>query len=192
MVPDTCNFPTISVTMFVSLLSAILIFSGCSDQPEAAPLEAQKSASLNNSSSACIDIEGTVFGDVTPGSNVFLYETSSLDYKTVMTEIRTKIPSGIGTVNESERFVFACLGPGRYTFVIAASSFNNAVGSPLPYEFDCRNLSLSIEFQGGDWEYSVGAFSIENSSLQNKSTCNESIEFCRAERGGLYKECPLG
>jgi len=65
-------------------------------------------------------------------------------------------------VNESGGFDFPCLIPGKYVFVIEASSFGNSVGSPLPYEFDSRNISLEIAFQGGDSQYAVGAFSIKN------------------------------
>ena len=143
------------------------------------------------SSGACIDVEGTVLGDIVSGSNISLFKTSNTSYRVVMNEIRAKKPSTMGVVNESSGFKFSCLLPGNYAFVIPASSYKGSVGSPLPYEFDCKNFSLEIAFQGGDCQYAVGAFSIINTSAQNKSVCNESIEIGRAERGSLYKECPL-
>ena len=112
--------------------------------------------------SACIDVRGKVFGDVVPGSNISLYETSSLEFNLTMDEIRTKKAIKWSLVNESNGFIFSCISPGNYAFVIPSSSYSSSVGSPLPYEFDCRNLSLRIAFQGGDNWYAVGAFSIKS------------------------------
>jgi len=106
-----------------------------------------------------------------------------------MSEIRTNRAVKWGLVNETRGFSFRCLSIGNYAFVIPTSSYDGAVGSPLPYEFDCENLSLQIAFQGGDYEYSVGAFSIRPTS-KDKPRCNKSPVFC-PRRGKLYRECPL-
>ena len=133
------------------------------------PSPKQESAPSPGSASACIDINGRVLGDITPNATVSLYETPSLNYSVVMKTIRTFQPINHATVNASGEFIFGCLYPGQYVFAIPSSSYNSSVGSPLPYESNSKNLSLRIVFQGGDYYYLVGAFSIEDISVQNKS-----------------------
>ena len=140
----------------------------------------------------CIDVRGKVFGDIIPGSNISLYETSSLKFNLTMEEIRTKRAIKWSLVNESHGFMFSCISPGKYAFVIPSSSYNGSVGSPLPYEFDCRNLSLRIVFQGGDSAYAVGAFSIESiehKPFSDQPACTGNQALCLAKRKGLYREC---
>jgi len=136
--------------------------------------------------------EGIVLGDITSDSKVSLYETSSLNFTIVMSEIRTAQPVSWEIVNESGGFRFNYLSHGTYAFVIPTSSYKRSVGSPLPYEFDCRNFSLRIAFQGGDPRYAVGAFSIRDSTAQNRSTCARNSLSCNTLRGSLYKKCQEG
>jgi hypothetical protein len=166
------------------VLLSILLFSGCqTDVPELSC----KENTYDRPQGDCVDVRGVVLGDIVPNSSVFLYSTSSTVYDTVMSEIKEPYQVASGAVNETKGFTFSCLFPGSYAFVIPRSSFDGSVGSPLPYEFDCQNLSLRIAFQGGNYSYAVGAFSIKNSHqleidcIENEIACNEP--------GHLYRNC---
>ena len=83
-----------------------------------------------------------------------------------MEEIRTGRPIEWSIVDERKRFGFMCLSQGDYAFVIPVSSYNRSVGAPLPDEVECGSMFVDIAFQGGDWQYAVGAFSINESCRQ--------------------------
>ena len=177
--------------VFISIIIAISLCQGCAKPSQILPYDIQKTAPSDGSASACINVEGKVLGNIIPNSSVFLYRTSSVNFSIVMIEIRTGKPLQRGTVNESRGFKFTCLSIGKYAFVIPSSSYKNSVGFPLPYEFDCQNISLEIAFQGGDSQYAVGVFSIKNTSDLNKSSCTEDPLSCLAQKGSFYKNCPL-
>jgi hypothetical protein len=151
----------------------------------------QSTAPDTVSESACIKVHGKVLGAITPNSKVFLFQTHSLNYSIVMGTVRYGYPIGCSYVNESQGFTFDCLPTGMYAFVVPTASYNGFVGSPLPYEFDCPNVSIKIAFQGGDMHYAVGAFSIEKPQNRNDSDCNDNPFLCRTIRGGFYRKCPL-
>ena len=178
--------------IFISIMTVIALSQGCLNRPEAAPYKALTPAPSTVSSSACIDVEGIVLGDITSNSKVSSYRTSSLNFTIVMGKIRTTQPVSWEIVNESGGFRFNCLSHGTYTFVIPTSSYRGSVGSPLPYEFDCRNFCLRIAFQGGDPGYAVGAFSIRDAFAQNRSTYVRNSLSCDTLTGSLYKKWPLG
>lgn len=166
------------------VLLTVLLFSGCqTDIPEFF----YKENTYDRSKGDCVDVHGRVLGDIVPTSSVFLYSTSSTVYDTVMSEIKEPFQVASATVNETKGFNFSCLFPGEYAFVIPRSSFDGSVGSPLPYEFDCQNLSLRIAFQGGNYSYAVGAFSIKNSH-QLEIDCIDDVIACN-EPGHLYRSC---
>ena len=181
----------IEYILLFAILSSILLNQGCLKPPETVPFDNQSTAPANDSSSACIDITGKVLGDIIPYSIVSLYETASLNYSSVMNTIRANQPVKQELVNQSSGFEFDCLSFGKYVFVIPTTSYNGAVGAPLPFEFDCQNISLRISFQGGDSAYSVGAFLIQKNIIYENSTCPENPFLCRDKRGSLYKECPF-
>ena len=184
----TCSFCAQNIierAIFVSIMTSILLCHACAKPPQTLSHDIQKTAPSNASNSACINVEGKVRGDLIPHSTVSLYETSSVNFSIVMTEIRTGRVLKRATVNESMGFIFPCLSAGNYAFVIPTSSYRGTVGFPLPYEFDCQNFSLEIAFQGGDSQYAVGAFSIRNSSDQNKSACTEDPLSCLTPKGAL-------
>jgi hypothetical protein len=192
MAPEcSLGFATkLSVVML--LMAIIILFTGCHHLPDRrAPREAMIPALSSGSSSTCIAVKGIVIGDLFPGSRVYLYETSGLNFSVVMTEIRTTQPISWEIVHESRGFEFHCVSLGTYALVIPTSSYKGAVGSPLPYEFDCRNFSLRIAFQGGDPHYAVGAFSIEKTSSQIIPWCIETPLSYPVPRKGLYRECQL-
>jgi hypothetical protein len=62
---------------------------------------------------------------------------------------------------------------------------------PLPYEFDCADVSIRIAFQGDDSKYKVGTFSIIQSSFENKTGCKKDPLSCMKNRGSLYIKCPF-
>ena len=178
--------------LLFAIISSMLLHQGCFKPPQTIPFENQLTAPVNGSSSVCINVQGIVLGDITPYSIVSFYETASLNYSVVMNTIKTTRPVKQELVNQTSGFQFDCLSFGEYVFVIPTTSYSGAVGSPLPYEFDCQNISLGIAFQGGDSTYSVGAFSIKKNMIHENSTCIENPIFCRNKKGSLYKECPFG
>jgi len=177
--------------LLFAIFSSMLLHQGCSKPSQTVLFENQTTALVNGFSSACIDVNGKVLGDIIPHSIVSLYETASLNYSTVMNTIRRAQPVRQELVNQSSGFQFDCVSFGKYVFVIPTTLYNGAVGPPLPYEFECQNISLRIAFQGGDSAYSVGVFSIQKNIIHENSTCTENPFFCQAKRGGLYKECPF-
>lgn len=179
----------IEYLLLFAIFISMFLHQGCFKPHQTVPFKSQSTAPSNGSSSACINVNGKVLGDIIPHSIVSLYETASFNYSTVMSTIRTAQPVMQELVNESSGFQFDCLSFGKYVFVIPTTSYNGAVGSPLPYELDCRNISLRIAFQGGDSAYSVGAFSIQKTIIHGNSTCIENPFICRIKRGSLYKEC---
>ena len=178
--------------LFITAITLILFLSGYQNQIEKATFgglndEIPQTPS-GGSEGDCIDIKGSVLGDIIPGTKVLLYKTESHEFKDVMTHIRTQNPVMSETVAASKIFVFRCLNPGNYAFVIPTFFFNASIGSPLPYEFDCRNFSSRIAFQGGDRQYAVGAFSI-NHTAGNQQNCSENLFPCIRNEGILYREC---
>ena len=172
-------------------LLMFLLYAGC-QQP--AQLSSPKNLSIapaNASTGACIDVEGKVLGGIKPCSKVYLYKTTSLNYSVVMAKIKDNQSDMQECVNTTKGFKFSCLYPGMYAFVIPTTSYNGSVGAPLPYEFECTNVSIRISFQGGDSKYMVGAFSIEKPRAVNKSICKKRPWLCIEKRGSLYRECPL-
>lgn len=166
------------------VLLIVLLFSGCqTDMTEFS----YKENTYDRPQGDCVDVNGVVLGDIVPNSSVFLYNTSATAYDVVMDEIKEPFHVISAYVNVTKGFSFSCLFPGNYAFVIPSSSFNGSVGSPLPYEFDCQNLSLRISFQGGNYSYAVGAFSIKNSH-QLKNDCLENEKDCERP-GNLYRAC---
>ena len=66
-------------TLFVLLI--VLLFSSCqTDLPEFS----HKEKTCDRSQGDCIDVHGTVLGDIIPNSSVFLYTTSTTAYDGVM------------------------------------------------------------------------------------------------------------
>ena len=172
-----------------AVLFTIFLLFGCTNPSHILLPFSPISAPSNDAPNACIDVDGKVFGDIVPFSTVSLYQTVSVDYATVMTVVRTAKPMSQTLVNETAGFLFKCLSAGKYIVVTPATSFNQSVGSPLPYEFDCRDFSLYIEFHGGDSEFLVGVFSILNTSTQNKTECGSDLLLCNKKKGSLYRRC---
>lgn len=171
----------------------ILIFCiGCKSQSDLSPIPKLTYAPAQGSEGACIDVDGDVLGDILSYSNVSLYKVSSVNYTVVMDTIMTQEPIAVTYVNASNGFLFRCLPIGNYVASIPADSYNGSVGSPLPYEFDCPNVSLFIAFQGGNPDFAVGAFSIENTFGLNHTGCDVSTFSCKQQKGRLYKNCPQG
>ena len=188
MVQHKMNYHTAILLITMSL---IILFS-CYNQPTQSVSRAIPSmVTANNPSGPCIDVAGIVLGSIKPGSKVYLYNTSSLNFSVVMAEIRNSQVIMQACVNATNGFKFGCLYPGKYALVIPTTSYYWSKGAPLPYEFDCTNVSVRIAFQGGDSEYMVGAFSIIQPAVENKTSCEKDPFSCLKKRGGLYIKCPL-
>jgi hypothetical protein len=175
--------------MLVCIAMAMMTTCGCSNWSEPAHSEVEPEAPAWASPSACIDIKGEVLGDIIPNSSIYLYEISGTELMVVLREIRTGSPLKTGIVNESAGFKFGCVSPGKYVATIPTTSYNGSVGAPLPYEFDCNNLSLRIAFQGGDYHHAVGAFFVEDSVTRLTIMCTENPVLCRNPTGNLYRNC---
>ena len=105
-------------------------------------------------------VTGRTLGNLLPNSTVFLYTVPSTNFTVVMATIENETPVRETTVNTSKAFQMECISPGDYVFVIPSSSYDCSAGFPLPYEWTRDNYTLDIAFQGGDYRYCVGAFSI--------------------------------
>jgi hypothetical protein len=172
-----------------AVLFTIFLLYGCTNSYDAPLPFSPTSAPSNDAPPACIDVYGKVFGDIVPFSTVSLYQTMSVDYATVMTVVRTEKLISQTLVNETNGFSFKCLSTGKYIAVTPATLFiNQSVGSPLPYEFDCRDFSLSIAFHGGDSEFLVGVF-ILNTSTKNNTECGSDLLLCNKKKSRLYRGC---
>ena len=152
------------VTTAVLLLFLWIVCCKCRCfEPEIQSVRTLVSAPASGCSSACIDVHGRVLGDVLPGSAVHLYQVSSTEPEVVLHEIRSREPIDWAAVDASKRFGFECISPGDYAFVVPASSYNRSVGAPLPDQIECGNLFVEVAFQGGDGQYMVGGFSVNQS-----------------------------
>lgn len=154
-------------------ISMILICTGCQQPPQLVSNACRPIPAASGSAGTCIDVEGKVLGGIKPYSKVYLYKTSSLNFSIVMAEIRDDQAIMQECVNATKAFKFNCLYPRKYAFVIPTTSYNGSAGAPLPYEFDCENVSIRIAFQGGDSKYMVGAFSIIQPPIENKTGCKK-------------------
>jgi hypothetical protein len=168
---------------------AILLCSSCSRPPGPTLCRLQITAPAPGYGSACIDIHGTVAGNIIPGAQVYLFQPSNLNPSSALAEIRTSKALSWQPVNESGAFEFRCLPPGEYVFVIPTSSYKGWIGFPLPYEFDCENFSVRIVFHGGDYQYAVGAFKLIDSRIESLQKSAQSPSLCRGLIGPLYIEC---
>jgi len=180
-----------NIAILLIVICMILLCTGCQQPSQSVSQANWSTAPETASASACIDVEGKVSGDIKPNSLVYLFRTSSLNFSIVMAEIRHGQAIMKASVNATKSFKFSCLYPGKYAFVIPTTSYNGSVGAPLPYAFDCANVSIKIAFQGGDSKYMVGAFSIEKPRAVNHTLCKIRPWLCRKKRGDLYIECPF-
>ena len=145
---------------FMFIIAVIISLSACSTIPKVDFCQ-NFTAPLNANRTLCIDVHGHVLGNIQSGAHVFLYRVQNLDYVPVMRTVRNCTPIQIGRVNDTAGYNFTCLDYGRYVASIPSSSYaNSSVGSPIADEFKDGNSTLFFVFQGGDYEYSVGAFSI--------------------------------
>jgi hypothetical protein len=173
------------------IIASVLLFHSCVKPPETNSYESQSTAPTNISSGECIDVEGKVLGGIIPYSTISLHEISYFNLSDVLTTIRANQPVKREYVNTTGGFKFSCLSSGKFAFVIPTTAYNGSIGSPLPYEFDCRNFSLRIAFQGGDSQYAIGAFWIKNASAHNRSRCAENPFLCQLGSRSLYRACHL-
>ncbi len=133
------------VIVFICLVE--LLATGCQNN---IPISNPKNRLADEYPRNCVNIHGTVSGDITANSRVFLYSTSTTLYDAVMDEIGEKTPIKSASINQSGEFNIGCIPPGEFAFVIPTNAYRGSIGSPLPYEFVCDNLSLRIAFQGGN------------------------------------------
>jgi hypothetical protein len=191
MVIARCNILNVENVLVFAIIASVLLFHSNVKSPETRNFESQPSAPANISLNTCIDVEGRVLGDIIPYSTVSLNEISNFNLSDVLTTIRSSQPVKGEHVNTTGGFKFSCLSSGKFAFVIPTTSYNGSVGSPLPYEFDCKNFSLRIAFQGGNSQYAIGAFWIKNASAHNRSRCTENPFLCRLGSRSLYRACHL-
>ena len=133
-------------------------------------------------SEPCLEVYGRVWGNVLPGSRVYLHQTNGTTYDQVMAAIRRQDPMDWTVVGPGNKFGFGCLPPGSYALSVPGFSYNKSVGYPLPLELMMKDLSLDVAFQGGDSNYAVGAFSI---AQLNASEAAKTKEICLPLPKGL-------
>ena len=185
-----------AAAIIISIITAILAGQPCSSFccicPQELSCHDRRAGGLESDRPLFASVEGRVLGDVIQGSRIDLFRVSSTRFEVVMEEIRARRPLAWALVNETKGFRFDHVWPGHWAFVIPSSRYNGSIGAPLPYEFECENISLDIAFQGGDVKYAVGAFWINETPDRSTDMWNGTGQSRRAERGGLYKECPFG
>lgn len=154
--------------LFVPIIVASISLYACSTSPE--PEFCQNfTAPLNGNRTACIDVHGYVLGNIQTGANVCLYRVQNFDYEPVMQTIKNCTPIQVDNVSRTAGYNFTCLDYGQYVAAIPSTSYkNHSVGSPLVYGFKNENVSIDSIYQGGDHEYLVGTFSI-NQTCQVQS-----------------------
>jgi hypothetical protein len=191
MISFTMYKINLNIAILLIVICMLLLFNGCHQPPQSNCQACRPTAPASVSDSPCIDVEGKVLGDIKPCSKVYLYQTTSLNFSIVMSEIRNGQTIMQACVNATKAFKFSYLYPGKYALVIPTTSYNGSAGAPLPYEFDCANVSIRIAFQGGDSKYMVGAFSIIQPPIENKTGCKKKPLSCLKKRGSFYVECPF-
>ena len=191
MTITSCNPLHVENVLIFVLIASVLLSHSCVRPPETSSYESQSTAPANISSGTCIDVEGKVLGDIIPYSAISLNEISNFNLSDVLATIRSSQPVKREYVNTTGGFKFSCLSSGKFAFVILATAYNGSIGFPLPYEFDCRNFSLRIAFQGGNSQYAIGAFWIKNASAHNRSRCTENPFLCQIGSRSLYRACHL-
>jgi hypothetical protein len=191
MAINSCNPLHVENVLIFVIIASALLFHSCVKPPETSSYESQSTAPANISSGACIDVEDKVLGDIISYSAVSLNEISNFNLSDVLATIRSSQPVKREYVNTTGGFKFSCLSSGKFVLVLPTTSYNGSIGSPLPYEFDCKNFSLRIAFQGGNSQYAIGAFSIKNASAHNQSKCTENPFLCQLGSRSLYRACHL-
>jgi hypothetical protein len=191
MAITSCNPIHVEYVLIFVIIASVLLSHSCIKPPETSSYEIQSIVRANISSGTCIDVEGKVLGDIIPYSAISLNEISNFNLSVVLATIRSNQPVKREYVNTTGGFKFSCLSSGKFAFVIPTASYNGSIGSPLPYEFDCRNFSLRIAFQGGNSQYAIGAFWIKNASAHNQSRCTENPFLCQLGSRSLYRACHL-
>jgi hypothetical protein len=191
MAITSCNPLHVENILIFVIIASVLLFHSCVKPPETSSYDSQSTAPANISSGTCIDVGGKVLGDIIPYSAVSLNEISNFNLSDVLATIRSSQPVEREYVNATGSFKFSCLSSGKFAFVIPTTSYNGSIGSPLPYEFDCKNFSLRIAFQGGGSQYAIGAFWIKNASAHNRSRCAENQFLCQLGNRSLYRACHL-
>jgi hypothetical protein len=191
MAISSCNPLNFENALIFVIIASVLLFHSCVKPPETNSYENQSTAPTNISSGACIDVEGKVLGGIIPYSTISFHEISNFNLSDVLTTIRANQPVKREHVNTTGGFKFSCLSSGKFAFVIPTTSYNGSIGSPLPYEFDCKNFSLRIAFQGGNSQYAIGAFWIKNAFAHNRSRCTENPFLCQLGSRSLYRACHL-
>lgn len=186
-----CNPLHVEIVLIFVIIASVLLSYSCEKPSETTNYNSHSTTSANIFSRSCIDVEGKVFGDIIPYSAVALMEISNFNLSDVLVTIQSNQPIKREYVNTTGGFKFSCLSSGKFAFVIPTTSYYGPIGYPLPYEFDCRNFSLRIAFQGGNSQYAIGAFEIMNASAKNRSECTEYQFLCLLGSGGLYRACHL-
>lgn len=135
---------------------------GCQVQPiifktPGSPIAIHKEPLANQ----CLEVYGQVRGDLIPEFKIYLFETDSTEYSQVMAAVRNRIPTQSVETGPEKEFSFGCLAPGKYALAVPGFAYNKSIGYPLPLEIGIKNLSLKVAFQGGDLNYALAAFSIQ-------------------------------
>lgn len=160
---------------FLAILLGCLLATSCQNE--------KNNGSLDNGTldldTSCVNISGLVLGKPVTDSIVYLYEIDHFELEQVINQIKEREPIQFTKVANGSKFTFTCVEAGSFAAVIPVSSNIRSAGAPLPYEFDCDNLSLRIVFQGGNSDWMIGTFKIEsNMSIKNATS-----------RGPLFREC---
>ncbi|MGV8080997.1 MAG: hypothetical protein AB2L22_13185 [Syntrophales bacterium] len=112
----------------------------------------------------CIDVSGTVLGQLKMNSSIELYRAGGLDYQSILATISEEKPDRRISVSSDQSFTLHCLPEGYYLLNIPAASYDHTVGSPIASESSQNNFRVEAILQGGSSDCYFSAFSISQTS----------------------------
>lgn len=163
---------------FLIFIMIVIILAGCDGSKIEEAFEISNYTHGIVESDHCYSVSGNVLGKLNPNSTVKLFQSDRTEFNHVMNNVIWHQPFISASIDKSQEFQFECLYPGSYVLAIPVKFYNNSMGAPLPFEFDCPNASLRIRYQGGDSSHWVGVFTL-NTSTDEKS-----------RPGPRYNPCP--
>ena len=88
-----------------------------------------------------------------------------------MAAVRTGESIDRVSIDQNNRFLFGCLGPGDYVLALPTEVYRGAIGYPIIDEYELGNLTFDYLYQGGYKDRALGVFSIGSGSdqIQNRS-----------------------
>ena len=108
-----------------------------------------------------VNVTGTFTSPVTPSKNVQLLIAPNTTLDGALYAVANCAPLGVARIEHSSDFTFLNLPPGAYVAALPAEAFGQSQGFPIIEEYEVSNYSITMEFYGGNPDYSLAVFSIQ-------------------------------